>query len=297
MQFVIFIGLTLGCYLVFFLVTAGLMPAISGLSMLEMVNGNLSDPKVLEALKLTQLISTVMVFLLPALIFCYLWSEKPFRYAGLSGRLNITAVVLTILIMVSALPAVGVMGDWNSRLHLTPHLDQYIHALENEAGTMTNAILLMPTFGSFLYSMVIIALVPAIAEEFFFRGVLQRILVKWTHRTWIGIILTGAIFSFAHFEFLGFVPRMALGIIIGVIYAYSGNLWLAVLAHFFNNGSQVILVYLYQLKWIKLDVTKDSTTPWLEGLASVLVLSAFFVLFRKVTAKQQADWKLSIGER
>ena len=212
----------------------------------------------------------------------------------MSGKLSGWSILMTLLIMGCCLPLVGWLGDWNSHLHLTPGVDKTIHALESEADAMTKAILKMPSFGSFLYSLFIIALVPAIAEELFFRGVLQRLLVLATRRIWLGVLLASFFFSFWHFEFLGFVPRMMLGAIIGLIYAYSGNLWLAILAHFLNNGVQVLLVYLYQLKWISTDITKDTPTPWGSALISLVLVILLFLAFRSLTAGKKAEFERSL---
>lgn len=295
LQLVIFFSLFLTFYLLITILFLDVfLPMITGLTLNQAINGNYHDPQILNALKLIQLSSTVTAFLIPALLFTYLLSERPFRYVGITDKLNGWGIVLTILIMICCTPLVGILGDWNANLHLSQGLDKAIRTYEDEGEAVTTAILKMPSFGSFLYSLVIIAVLPAIAEELFFRGLLQRILVKATHSMWFGIILTAAIFSALHFEFLGFLPRMALGIIIGAIYAYSGNLWLAILAHFFNNGIQVILVYLYQLKWIKIDVTKDTPTPWLAALASLVIVGALIWIFRSVTAKQKEDFEQSI---
>jgi membrane protease YdiL (CAAX protease family) len=294
LQFVVFIGLALAFYLFTFLFMLVLLPHFTGLSLFDILNGDLSNPKVLSALKITQLCGTVISFLLPAMIYCYLLSPRPFYYVGLSGKVNAGSILLTLLTMACCLPMIGVLGDWNSHLQLTPSIDKTVRALESEADSMTKAILKMPTFISFLYSLFIIAIIPAIAEELFFRGVLQRILVKATHRVWAGVVLAAFLFSFWHFEFLGFLPRMMLGIVIGLIYAYSGNLWLAILAHFLNNGVQVVLVYLYQLKWIKFDVAKDTVTPLGAGLFSLLLVILLFWALQRVAAKKKEAFELSL---
>ncbi len=63
-----------------------------------------------------------------------------------------------------------------------------------------------------------------------------------TKRPWLGIIFTAVLFSVLH-GFLGFFPRLALGIILGALYWYSGSIWPGLLVHFLNNALQVLLVY------------------------------------------------------
>ena len=53
-----------------------------------------------------------------------------------------------------------------------------------------------------------------LGEEVFFRGVLQQILAKWTRNNWVSILLTAFIFSAIHFQFLTFLPRFFMGIML-----------------------------------------------------------------------------------
>ena len=101
----------------------------------------------------------------------------------------------------------------------------------------------MKSINDLITMLVILAILPAIAEEVFFRGVLQRLFIQITRRPWIGIIITAMIFSALHGQFLGFIPRLVLGIVLGALYWYSGSIYPGMIAHFLNNAVQVILVY------------------------------------------------------
>ncbi len=46
-----------------------------------------------------------------------------------------------------------------------------------------------------------------------------------------------------HLQFYGFLPRFLLGILLGLIYWYSGSLWTAILAHFVYDGFLIVLAY------------------------------------------------------
>ena len=83
-----------------------------------------------------------------------------------------------------------------------------------------------------MFSLALLALLPAIAEEFFFRGVLQRLLTQLVRNGWLAVFITAVFFSAIHMQFLGFVPRVVLGFVMGAIYYLSGNLWLSIAGHF-----------------------------------------------------------------
>ena len=71
----------------------------------------------------------------------------------------------------------------------------------------------------------LVGMLPAIGEELFFRGILQKLFIQIFKKAWPGIIFTAFLFSAIHMQFMGFFPRMALGIILGALYWYSGSLY------------------------------------------------------------------------
>src|SRR5205085_7435623 len=97
----------------------------------------------------------------------------------------------------------------------------------------------------YILSLFIIALLPAIFEETFFRGGLQNFLTRWFKSPWVAILLTSIIFSIIHLSYYGFFVRFALGVILGFIFYYSGSLWLSILFHLLFNGLQVTALYAF----------------------------------------------------
>jgi membrane protease YdiL (CAAX protease family) len=53
----------------------------------------------------------------------------------------------------------------------------------------------------------------------------------------------GFIFSFIHLQFYGLIPRMLLGVLVGYLYAWSGNLLYPIIGHFVNNGFTLIMFF------------------------------------------------------
>jgi len=133
--------------------------------------------------------------------------------------------------------------------------------------------LVMPTFTVFIVNLIIIGLLPAIAEEFLFRGALQQLLYEGFKNIHVAIWVTAIIFSAIHVQFYGFVPRMILGAILGYLFYWSGNIWVPIIGHLFNNGGQVALTYLHQQGVIKYDIDTDETVPIYLALVSALLLA------------------------
>jgi membrane protease YdiL (CAAX protease family) len=140
------------------------------------------------------------------------------------------------------------------------------------SGTLQN-IIDMKSVKDLLVSIFLVGVLAAVGEELFFRGILQRIFIQAFKNPWAGIILTAAIFSAIHGQFLGFLPRMVLGIILGALYWYSGSLFPAMAGHFVFNSFQLILLY---YKVIDAGPHKEEGSV----LFSVLgVLALIFVVF------------------
>ena len=101
----------------------------------------------------------------------------------------------------------------------------------------------MSTYWDLLFTLLVVAVVPAIGEELLFRGYLQQKFGKWFGNMHTSIILTAFLFSAIHFHLDGFFPRFMLGILLGYMFLWSGSLWIPILAHFTNNAIAVIISY------------------------------------------------------
>lgn len=300
LQFATFIGLFIGFSLLYVIFLTAVFPYISGYTIETLQTADPKLPKVLGYLKLTQFLYTLVVYLLPPALFAYLADPKPAEWLQLHKSPRVLPAVLAIMVMLAGLPLVGFTSDWNHTWHLSETAKQ----MEEQAEVLTRVLLNMPDIGTLLINLLLIAVIPAIAEEFFFRGVMQRLLLQMLHRApWVAIIITAVIFSAIHMEWLDFIPRVILGFLLGTLYYLSGNLWLPIIGHFLNNGMQVVMVYLYQAKLIADDPMKSETTAWYSAALSLIITVALLWYLRKksgpvktaVYKPHQADVD-SIGE-
>ena len=286
MQLVTFFGLWFAFLVLYTMFLSGIFPAISGgYTIGQMEDTKVwDDPAFVRGLKTVQLLYTAVVFLLPALMFAYLAHPRPAVYMGLAARPRSLQLVLALLIILCSVPLVNVMGEWNS----TWPVSQSIRDLEELATKQTKLLLKMPDIGTMFFNLLLLALLPAVAEEVFFRGVLQRILTPMVKNGWLAALIAAVIFSAIHMQFLGFMPRLLLGFLMGAIYLVSGNLWLSIGGHFLNNGVQVVLVYLYQAGIISYDAMQDEHVPLIYGLLSAGVVALLsWQLYKRAKAAGQ----------
>jgi membrane protease YdiL (CAAX protease family) len=143
----------------------------------------------------------------------------------------------------AAIPFMNAVTELNSALDLPVWLDaveQKIKLMEENAARLTELFLKSETYGQLAFNLLMIAVLPALGEEFLFRGVLQRLFTEWTKNKHVGILIGAFVFSFIHFQFYGFIPRFLLGLYFGYLLIWSSSIWVPVAAHFINNGVAVI---------------------------------------------------------
>lgn len=89
-------------------------------------------------------------------------------------------------------------------------------------------------------NLVVVALMPAICEEMFFRGfVFTSFKGKKSYKS--AIIFSGILFGFMHMDFLRIIPTSILGIIFAYTVYKSGSIFVAMLLHFINNSVAVLV--------------------------------------------------------
>ena len=88
------------------------------------------------------------------------------------------------------------------------------------------------------------ALTPAICEELFFRGILQRILINWINNKSIGIIFTSLIFGILHFQVENFLAIVFASILFGYLYSLKRNIYHSIIMHFCFNAFSLITMQL-----------------------------------------------------
>jgi uncharacterized protein len=240
-------------------------------------------------LKVIQIVSSIGVFLIPAYIIAYISTPDPLQYLRLKHKINRQDIYLVVILVISSIPIINLLSLWNSGLNLPDSMDKlefFIQQMECSAAAMQERMLNVDTVWGVAFNILVIAFFPAIAEEFFFRGVIQKQLKIWTKNVHIAVIVTGILFSFAHFQFLGFLPRMFLGIILGYLMVYSRNIWIPIFAHFLNNAMAVVAYYFY-FKTDKSFNPDELGTSWDSPFLYVSIILFFLAGFYFIRKKRQ----------
>jgi hypothetical protein len=93
-----------------------------------------------------------------------------------------------------------------------------------------------------IFVFLVVALTPAVCEELFFRGLIQKNLTLATSKK-AGFIFTGIIFGLYHLNPFLIVPLVVLGVFFGFLMFRSETILVPMLAHFTNNVVSIIGTY------------------------------------------------------
>lgn len=251
-----------------------------------------SDRTSIASMKWLQLLQTLALFFFPPLLTAYFCCEQPLHWLHLDRGMRWQTMLFAILLMLCAIPGINLLSHLNQQLTLPSFLEPLealMRSQEEAANRITEQFLQVNTIGGLLLNIGLMALLPAMAEELTFRGILQSLLnppafnavsvpsKSLSARTHIAIWATAIIFSFVHFQFYGFVPRMLMGAMFGYMLAWTGSLWVPMLMHFTNNAIAVLSYYIaynYSLDADSFDSIGISSTLYLGILSLILVFSA-----------------------
>lgn len=232
-----------------------------------------------EYVNLNRVLNTVVAFLsffLPAFVVARRYNVKPFTELGFNTKLSIKQVGLVTVITIGALFLSGALANINEQIPVSAAFRKTATAWENSYKESILNIATMKSASDYLISLVVIALLPALVEEVFFRGALQPILIGWFKNVHIGIIFSAVIFSAIHGSYFGFLPRIGLGLVLSIIFYQSKNLWLSILLHFINNAIAVTQIYWLTQKGTSLEKAMDEATPLWTGFIAIIIIPAFY---------------------
>ena len=242
-------------------------------------NQELSNQSSVNTLKLFQLISSIGLFITPTLLYSFLTGfNLKFRF------LIRQSVIIVLAIMMLITPFIALLLDWN--MHIP--FPQYFSHFDQNSEAIIGAFLEMSTLWDLLYTIFVLAIIPAIGEELLFRGYLQQKIGFRLKNYHVAIFITAFLFSVIHLDIHGILPRFVLGVLLGYFFYWSGSIWLPILAHFLNNAQAVVFSY----PAFKIDpslhsiLNKGRVDPILAYFSFFSVLLLMYLLFKCLSIKK-----------
>jgi len=238
----------------------------------------------IDFIKIVQAGSSMGMFVIPPLLFAAIERRKT-HYLNFKSKVNPALWLLVIAIMFFSAPVLDQSIKLNERLTLPESfsgIEDWMKAKEAELERLTELLLSDTTYQGLLINLLVIAVIPAIGEEFLFRGCVQNIVTRWFKSVHLGVWITAIVFSAIHLQFYGFLPRMLLGALFGYLLVWGRNIWLPVLAHFLNNAAATVSAFYLQRQGRSLKEMDfgDQIPPYLYFVSFALTALLLYQYFK-----------------
>lgn len=201
------------------------------------------------------------------------WKEVvPLRKPGVSGIFG------TILIWFGAYQCMTAMSLVLALL--------FPRAYTSVGDTMNSFVTGLPFAGA----VVVIALIPAVSEEVFHRGLLQYSLQP-LKKKWLIIFCMGIYFGIFHLSLIRFLPMMFLGMVIAWLRQETGSVLYGMVFHFLNNFFALAVTFLSRNASAGVSADLSGGIPmYLLGYYFLMAAAGPFLMFL-------GGWLVKRGER
>jgi len=247
---------------------------------------------------LVQGAASLGMFLAPSLTYSLIL-RKGFTGAFQWNKdLSFKALGVVLLLAFFINPVVDLAYQLNQLIQIPESWGPVSEWLQKQNETITaNYQAMLGDFspGRFLLTLFVIAVIPALGEEMFFRGLLQPLMQEWTGRKHLGIWIAAGIFALIHWQFNLLIPRLFLGAFIGYLFWWSGNLWYAISAHFINNLLALVISYFYPEAASGEPLPAGPGPEWIFQIAGLFLFAWLLYLFYKFATNSSEKHGKELG--
>ncbi len=237
--------------------------------------------------------ATIGMFLVPLAVVKFNYKIPVADF--FKGKLLWVGLLLAAVITIAFMGVNAVVIEWNSTINLPDFMEEWAKNYEAQAKVLVDYLTNFDNVGQLAGAMFVMAILPAIGEEFVFRGMLQNQFAVAFRNKHLAIWVSAILFSAIHMQFYGFVPRVLLGALFGYLYLWSENLLVPILAHFVNNGFTLVMLYMHKSEIIDYDL-QNSESPTLASVVLFSIITFGLVYyFRKLYLKHTIDGNMAKG--
>ncbi len=168
------------------------------------------------------LAKTILINIGAPLLFVIAYFRPSFKKSfPISGKVVSGSLIAIPLVLIAQPLLIWVLN------HMVP--SEYMSMFDDAFGTVDEHI---------VFRVIAIALIPAIIEELFFRGIVLQGFVKKFGNTF-AVLFSAIFFAVAHWSLVRFIPTFCLGILLGTLVIRYRSLIPAMIFHFINNALAV----------------------------------------------------------
>lgn len=235
------------------------------------------SPDEIAAYKLSQFMYQIGAFLVPPLFLLLITRQNFWSFFNLNKPVTKLGMVWVLGFLILSIPASSFLYELLQGVEWPDALEKS----EALNGDLMEQLLAGSGILSLVSNMIMFALVPAIVEEIFFRGLVQRLVHNFSGNAHWAVIVSATSFAFIHGQASGILGFLLMGFVLGYLYQFTGNLRLTMIFHFLNNLFTLSVDMLYREGHI--DLNTESETPIWLGVISLLLLALLFRWFYQST--------------
>ncbi len=275
--FLLSISIVLIVKLLFNMFAVGFIEKIWDLNGLEIYNDLQNQEfKYIYAHKALAFFDQLGTFLIPSILFLIIIKSIPINYL-IPEKNDWFKLVIYFFILLGIAQILLVISTYIGYDFLPLSTQDFLRN-QQDFNTKIQEGFITESFYGFLFNIILLAVIPALGEELFFRGILQNICIGLFKNNTAGIIITSLIFGILHFQIDNLLSIIFASLLLGYIYDFSNNIFLTILLHFgFNSFS---LLCMQTIKWNLV------TESQLDLLANYLFIPIGIVLSVVVLARK-----------
>lgn len=223
-----------------------------------------------DPLRAVVVFTQYVFLLLPAWLLVRRWHTPDVRTYVRLRRLPVVETLLAVLITLAFIPAgTYIAAELTRQLNPPQWLEE------------VNAVLFTARSGpEFFWLVFVVALTPAVCEEIFFRGIVQRSFERVMG--WKSVILIGVAFGLFHMQPLGLITLSILGLLFGYFFFRSRSLAPSMAAHAANNFLAIYLMYQEPVvSGVNLATSQQIPLSWVLGSLPIGIL--LLIVYQKYT--------------
>ena len=277
MRLALFLGATGICMILGALISFSLVAAMLHIGIND-IQKIILEPEYASTAQFANALASIIAFGLPSIAVAFFTKGNLAQNMGFAPLKSIQQLALVILLALAGLVLSGALGSLTEKIPIPISFKNWADGLEAQYKKALVSMTQMHSIVDLLYALLAVAIVPALVEELYFRATLQKTLKDWTGKPIVAIIVTALFFSAIHFSYYGFLSRMALGILLGLIYEFTKTIWLPILLHFINNGIAIVTLYVVRNNPANIEKAMDENLPIYWGLIALVTI--YFLLIK-----------------
>ncbi len=245
----------------------------------KLLEGHTYITQLYELVKYQLIVQTVVAFLIPALFAMILFGHFSDLWRFPTSP---TAWISIALVVLGSVPFTYWIMDVSAQFIPQDLINRFKPLDIMRQGNL--AILLWvpnASQASMWQAILLMAVLPAVAEELIFRGTFLKYLHETTNTVHFAVFLTALLFALLHFSVTQFVPIFIMGLVLGYLYIYGGTIWIPIIVHSLFNAVPVVMHFLYRQGKLSIPNPDEFTIPTVYGIiGGILVLAGIIILGR-----------------